>query len=96
MSIDLEKTIVTKADQQRFAESLGKVKKKRLFVQNVQSGEPWYYCGTVGDHALEGAMNICRSEVEVFLSDDMPGEELTLDFKVEQMTDEEVAALPDI
>jgi len=67
----------------------------QVFIQNPDSGEPWCYCGPAkGDwqEMVKAIGHFGQAEV-----DGEDGErEFSIDIKVVEMTDEEVAALPDI
>ena len=69
----------------------------QVFIQNPESGEPWALCGSVKDHWEDLAKAIghfTQAEVEGLAVD---GEqEFSLDIKLVEMSEEEVAALPDI
>ena len=69
----------------------------QVFVQNPEAGEPWAYCGPAkGDwqDMVKAIGHYGQAEVE---NAAMNGEkELTLAFKLVEMSEEEVAALEEI
>ncbi len=69
----------------------------QVFIQNPDSGEPWALCGpALGDwEGLAKALgHFAQAEVESAANNGDTN--LSLDFKLVEMTEEEVAALPDI
>ena len=71
-----------------------KVKRARIFCQNQDSGDPRYFCGTVGFDAEVGLRNIAAGEAcEILNGADK--DPVRLEITVEDMTDAEVAEIPD-
>lgn len=75
-------------------------KKMRLFIRNADSGEPWAYCGTlpISPATRTAIGGIVAAEIEAADGDGlMRGDNcLTLEVKRVEMTDAEVAALPEM
>lgn len=70
------------------------IKRKRVFVQNTDSGEPAYFAGTIGqDDAEVGIRNLVAGECCDLLGGHIDSINVTI--FVMEMTDEEVAAIPD-
>lgn len=69
--------------------------KKRVFVRNPASGEPAYYAGDFDDQesAAKGIGYIAMAEMDGNKIDGK-GESVELEVTVEEMTDDEIAALP--
>jgi len=69
----------------------------QVFVQNPESGEPWALCGSVNEPWQDLAKAIgcfAQAEVEAAASN---GEKLvTLELKLVDMSEEQVAALEEI
>jgi len=69
----------------------------QVFIQNPEAGEPWALCGSIKDHWEDLAKAIGhfgQAEVE---NAALNGEkELNLAIKLVEMSEAEVAALPDI
>jgi hypothetical protein len=68
---------------------------KQVFIQNPDSGEPWALCGSVEDEVLAKALGyFVQAEVENAARENE--KKFDISIKLVEMTDEEVAALPDI
>jgi hypothetical protein len=75
-------------------------KKRRLFAVDQDSGEPRCYVGTIGEGGMICASKLDQGikEVTIGLLDDvLCGRSTccTIEFDVQEMTDAEVAELPD-
>ena len=72
------------------------MKKKRLFIRNdsITDGQ-WWYCGGPDDKdAAHGVANQIEAAIGIAMHD---GSDLDdLEFDIREMTDEEVAALPEL
>lgn len=69
------------------------VKKKHVFLRNMESDEPAYHCGPFDDmdEVLESARNILAAE----LTDELTGSDVALyRFEIFHLTDQEVLDLP--
>lgn len=72
------------------------MKKPRLFLLSDSLDETWCHCGGPDkEDALNGLRNMLEPEVFDLLAGRKP-EGTTIQLKVEMMTDEEVAKLPDL
>lgn len=69
---------------------------KRVFLTNLDSGEPGMYCGTLADapDLIRGLGFVLQAEVDA--ADGMGLAKISLEVKIREMTDEEVAALPEM
>jgi hypothetical protein len=72
------------------------VLKKCVFARNPNSGEPAYYCGEVGDNneLRKAITNIVLGELDSLLYGTSAKE--SIQFEIKEMTDEELASLPEI
>ncbi len=69
----------------------------QVFIANPESGEPWALCGSVTDHWEDLAKAIGHfGQAEVEGAASMGEQKLTLEIKLVEMTEEQVAALEDI
>lgn len=64
----------------------------QVFVKNPESSEPWALCGSVQD--LQETVKAIGHYVQAELENDE--KEFTLAFKMVEMTEKEVEALPDM
>lgn len=72
----------------------------QVFIQNPNSGEPWALCGP----ALGDWQNLAKTlgyfaQAEVAAAAESkyePDRKFSIDFKIVEMSEEEIAALPDI
>jgi hypothetical protein len=72
------------------------VKRKCVFVRNPESGEPAYFCGTLGDleDVKSGITNLTLAELdEIFYGHT---DKVTLEFEIWEMTDDEISNLADV
>lgn len=68
---------------------------KRLFVRGECTDDTWLYCGGPDlEDAKKGLANLLESGVDCLFMDG-PGSCESLELQIRDMTDEEVAALPD-
>lgn len=72
------------------------MKKPRLFLR-TGDGEGWYFCGDLppDEKTMRSIGHLLQSEIDGVLMG-AGDEQLTVDFKKQDMTDEEVDALPDV
>lgn len=75
-------------------------KKTRYFIRNPESGEAWAYCGEPGNriddaHFIMALGQFLFNEIENDFGG-AEGDRLTIEIKRQDMTDEEVKALPEM
>ena len=72
------------------------VSTKRIFLRNLDSGEPAFYCGSVEN--MEEVIKSIGYILEAELSEEVLQQNEDIEYRIEikPMTDEEVEALPDI
>lgn len=72
------------------------VTKKRIFLRNSESGEPAALCGDADD--MPGVLKAIGHFLEADLPESLAANDENIDYQIEikSMTDEEVAALPDM
>lgn len=66
----------------------------RIFCQDLDSGEPAFYCGTTLDESLQAIQHILESSVDALL--DRQLDEVNIQLSRKEMTDEEINNLPEI
>jgi hypothetical protein len=73
------------------------MKTKRIFLRDIDSGEPSSYCGSTKEEVLKAISCYLETYVDAFLSgSDEFGDCVTLDLESREMSDDEVRALPNI
>jgi len=79
-----------------FIKEAGAKGSKRIFLRNLESGEPAAYCGEASD--MDDVTQSIRHMLEAELPEEISQGNETIDYRIEvkDMTDEEVAALPDL
>ena len=76
------------------------MKKNRLVVTTPSSDGQWWYAGGPDlDDAMKGLANLIREDIRQMLSpsqQDEPIDSSEFSFAIREMTDEEVAAMPEL
>ena len=67
----------------------------RIFLQDVNSGEPAAYCGSKLHEAMEAVKNYVEEPIRAMLASDTEGL-VELHLSAQDMTDDEIEALPDM
>lgn len=77
-----------------FVKEAGVKGAKQIFLRDVDSGEPAYYCGPADDfaEAMTGVYNI----MEAIIQEGLDSESIDFRIEIKEMTDQEVLDLPDI
>ena len=79
-----------------FLKEAGVKGSKRVFLRNIDSGEPACYCGSVDD--MDDVITSIRHVLESELPEEIRQHKYIIDYRLEiqEMTDEEVDDLPDL